>query len=63
VRERDRARLIIQQAEGIYAGMDVLHRQPVPEPLTAPRRKSRALNPEAGPLVERGQETPAEPSV
>lgn len=62
VRERDRARLIIQQAEGIYAGMDVLHRQPVPEPLTAPRRKSRALNPEASPLVERGQEEAKEPS-
>jgi glutathione-regulated potassium-efflux system protein KefB len=56
VRGRDRARLALQQAEGIYAGMDQLISRPAPEPLIAPRRRARPLNPEAGEIIERRPE-------
>jgi monovalent cation:proton antiporter-2 (CPA2) family protein len=53
VRERDLARLARQRAEGIYAGLDLLHQKVVvPEPLVAPERKARALNPAAEVCVE-----------
>jgi monovalent cation:proton antiporter-2 (CPA2) family protein len=53
VRERDLARLARQRAEGIYAGLDLLHQKVVvPEPLVAPERKGRALNPAAEACVE-----------
>ncbi|MCC7346074.1 MAG: cation:proton antiporter, partial [Variibacter sp.] len=61
LRQRDRARLVLQQAEGIYAGMDTLHRQPKPEPLSEVRRRARALNPEAGPLIEGSAESARPP--
>lgn len=39
-RERDFARLALQQAEGITAGRDMLHKRPVnPEPLVKPRKR------------------------
>jgi CPA2 family monovalent cation:H+ antiporter-2 len=45
VRQRDEARLAVQQVEGIYAGSDMLHKRPVtPEPLTRPTRGSRRLD-------------------
>ncbi|GGF69457.1 potassium transporter TrkA [Azorhizobium oxalatiphilum] len=48
VRERDRARLLRQMEEGLYAGMDmVTPRKVEPEPLTAPEKPARPLNPEA----------------
>lgn len=56
VRERDLARLVLQQAEGIYAGGDMLHRAPVPTPLTIPRRAAQPLNLEAGELIRREKE-------
>jgi glutathione-regulated potassium-efflux system protein KefB len=44
IRLRDRERLALQQAGGMYAGLDVLHRPTVqPEPLTGPRRQARPL--------------------
>jgi voltage-gated potassium channel Kch len=46
MRERDAARLALQQAEGIYGGLDLLLTQPVPEPLITPRREAKRLNPE-----------------
>jgi glutathione-regulated potassium-efflux system protein KefB len=48
MRDRDRARLALQQAEGIYGGVDMLLTRPVPEPLSVPRREAKSLNPESG---------------
>jgi glutathione-regulated potassium-efflux system protein KefB len=56
IRNRDLARLALQQAEGITAGRDMLHTRPAqvqPEPLSAPRRQAKPLNREAGEIVER----------
>jgi CPA2 family monovalent cation:H+ antiporter-2 len=40
IRRRDEARLAVQAAEGISAGRDMLHHQPVkPEPLIKPKRE------------------------
>lgn len=40
IRKRDEARLVLQAAEGIAAGRDMLHSQPVkPEPLVKPKRE------------------------
>jgi monovalent cation:proton antiporter-2 (CPA2) family protein len=53
VRQRDLDRLALQQAEGIAAGRDLVWRKRVrPEPLSEPRRRSEALNPEAGELLK-----------
>jgi monovalent cation:H+ antiporter-2, CPA2 family len=41
IRRRDEARLAVQEAEGISAGRDMLHFEPVkPEPLIKPRREA-----------------------
>ncbi|WP_426237031.1 monovalent cation:proton antiporter-2 (CPA2) family protein [Pararhizobium sp. DWP1-1-3] len=41
IRRRDEARLVVQEAEGISAGRDMLHFEPVkPEPLIKPRRET-----------------------
>jgi hypothetical protein len=54
IRSRDKERLALQQAGGMYAGLDVLHRPRVePEPLTGPRREGRALNAEAEDAIKR----------
>jgi len=45
MRERDRTRFALQQAEGIYGGIDMLITRPVPEPLSTPRREAKRLNP------------------
>jgi voltage-gated potassium channel Kch len=47
VRKRDRARLEVQQVEGITAGADLWLLEPVPEPLRLPQRRAKPLNPEA----------------
>ena len=40
VGKRDEARLVLQEAEGITAGRDMLHSRPVrPEPLVKPKRE------------------------
>jgi monovalent cation:proton antiporter-2 (CPA2) family protein len=60
IRNRDRERLALQQAGGMYAGLDVLHRPRVePEPLTGPRREGRALNPEAADAIKREKKASA----
>jgi len=51
IRTRDRDRLAVQQAEGIYAGADLLRTRPTPTPLSAVQRDARALNMEAGELI------------
>jgi hypothetical protein len=56
VRERDRNRLVVQQAEGISAGADLLRTRMVQEPLSEVARKATPLNPEAQEIVAR---TPA----
>jgi glutathione-regulated potassium-efflux system protein KefB len=53
VRERDRNRLVLQQAEGISAGRDLLRTRMVQEPLSGVARKAKPLNPEAQEIVER----------
>src|SRR5262249_51209897 len=59
VRSRDRDRLAVQQAEGIYAGAALFRIEPRPEPLTPPEQPSTALNPEAEQIIKGGgtQET------
>jgi glutathione-regulated potassium-efflux system protein KefB len=53
VRTRDRERLALQQAGGIYAGLDKTRRaKPQPEPLTGPKRTAQPLNPEAQDVID-----------
>jgi glutathione-regulated potassium-efflux system protein KefB len=60
VRRRDRERLALQRAEGLYAGIDMLHTRPVqPTPLVKPRRQTRALNPEAGDIIRESESRPS----
>jgi hypothetical protein len=51
IRTRDRDRVAIQQAEGIYAGIDLLRQRPTMTPFSEPLRGPRALNQEAGELI------------
>ena len=51
IRTRDRDRLALQQAEGIYAGLDLLRTRPTPAPLSEVQRGARALNQEAGEII------------
>jgi glutathione-regulated potassium-efflux system protein KefB len=53
VRKRDDARLKAQQAEGLMAGRDLILTEPVPTPLTRPKRAAQALNPEADELIRK----------
>ena len=53
VRRRDLDRLALQEAEGIGAGLDLLHAQMAQEPLSKPARETRPLNPEAQEIVRR----------
>jgi glutathione-regulated potassium-efflux system protein KefB len=53
VRERDRVRLQIQQAEGIYAGREYF--RPTPTPLTPPKRSGRPLSEQTAVLAEDGE--------
>jgi glutathione-regulated potassium-efflux system protein KefB len=53
VRQRDMDRLTLQQAEGLAAGRELVWQKRVrPEPLSEPRHRAEALNPEAGELIE-----------
>lgn len=47
LRQRDEARLTLQQQKGIQAGAGLLHQQVKPTPLTEPARVARPLNPDA----------------
>ena len=51
--ERDRNRLVLQQAEGISAGRDLLRTRMVQEPLSKVARTARPLNPAAQEIVAR----------
>ncbi|MFZ2100138.1 MAG: monovalent cation:proton antiporter-2 (CPA2) family protein [Oricola sp.] len=57
VEKRDAARLLVQQAEGIQAGRDMLHTRPVtPEPLIKPRRESIVIDTTEGTGAQRAFE-------
>jgi glutathione-regulated potassium-efflux system protein KefB len=51
IRTRDRDRIAIQQAEGIYAGIDLLRRRPTMTPFSEPQRGAKPLNVEAGKII------------
>ncbi len=51
VRKRDLERLALQQAEGITAGLDLLHAIMVQEPLSKPAGEAKPLNPETQDIV------------
>src|SRR5262245_4598551 len=51
IRTRDHDRIAVQQAEGIYAGIDLLRTRPTPTPFGEVRHGARALNMEAGELL------------
>jgi glutathione-regulated potassium-efflux system protein KefB len=55
VRRRDLERLALQQAEGISAGLDLLHAQMAQLPLSKPVHEVKPLNPEAQEIVRRPQ--------
>ena len=44
IRTRDRDRLAVQQAEGIYGGLDMLRTRPTMTPFSEPQRGPKALN-------------------
>jgi glutathione-regulated potassium-efflux system protein KefB len=62
VRRRDAERLEIQMAEGIFAGRDLIRgAQPVPTPLSVPKRSSQALSAEtAAVAADREKESAAD---
>jgi glutathione-regulated potassium-efflux system protein KefB len=53
VRRRDEERLELQMAEGVFAGRDLVRgTQPVPTPLSLPKRPSRALSEETAVVAD-----------
>ncbi|MEA2877489.1 MAG: glutathione-regulated potassium-efflux system protein KefB [Hyphomicrobiales bacterium] len=52
IRTRDRDRIAIQQAEGIYAGIDLLRKRPQMAPFSEPSRGARPLNEEAEEIIK-----------
>src|SRR6185295_7559994 len=52
IRTRDRDRIAVQQAEGIYAGIDMLRQRPKMAPFSEPQRQGKALNEEAEEIIE-----------
>src|SRR3954468_19059472 len=51
IRNRDRERVAIQQAEGIYAGIDLLRKRPTMTPFSEVPRGARPLNEEADEII------------
>jgi voltage-gated potassium channel Kch len=51
VRRRDLDRLVLQQAEGISAGTDLLRTRMIHVPFSKPTREVRPLNPEAEEII------------
>ena len=56
VRARDLDRLAVQQAEGVSAGLELWQARLVqPEPLSAPRREAKSLNPQGEDIIDEEQ--------
>lgn len=59
VRRLDHDRLMIQYREGLYAGMDILHTRPTPEPLVKPQHPATALDERSSEVLSEDEdETP-----
>jgi glutathione-regulated potassium-efflux system protein KefB len=58
VRQRDLDWLVLQEAEGLAAGVDLLRTRMVHEPLSRPARAARPLNPEAQEIISRPPAAP-----
>jgi CPA2 family monovalent cation:H+ antiporter-2 len=56
IRTRDRDRIAIQQAEGIYAGIDMLRQRPKMAPFSEPQHEAKPLNEEAGEIIKEEKE-------
>jgi glutathione-regulated potassium-efflux system protein KefB len=56
IRKRDHERIAIQQAEGIYAGVDLLRQRPTMTPFSEPVRDAQALNEAAGEIIAEEKE-------
>jgi hypothetical protein len=52
IRTRDRDRVAIQQAEGIYGGLDLMRQRPQMAPFSEPQRKAKPLNEEAEEIIK-----------
>ena len=52
IRTRDHDRIAIQQAEGIYAGIDLLRKRPKMAPFSEPPREAKPLNEEAEVIIK-----------
>jgi monovalent cation:proton antiporter-2 (CPA2) family protein len=56
VRARDLDRLVVQQAEGVTAGLELWQARLVqPEPLSTPRREAKSLNPQGEDVIDEEQ--------
>lgn len=63
IRRRDFERLTVQRAEGVYAGIDMLHDYHLtPEPLTEPKKSSKALSEETAEIANTEDDTDADPT-
>jgi glutathione-regulated potassium-efflux system protein KefB len=51
IRARDRERIAVQQAEGIYGGMDLLRQRPQMTPFSEPQGEAKPLNEEAEEII------------
>jgi glutathione-regulated potassium-efflux system protein KefB len=56
IRNRDRERIAIQQAEGIYAGVELMRKRPTPTPFSEPQHDAQALNEAAGEIIAEEKE-------
>lgn len=62
VRRLDHERLMVQYREGMYAGMDILHTRPTPEPLVKPQQPATALDERSSEVLSESEDE-AEKSV
>lgn len=63
VRRLDHDRLMVQYREGMYAGMDILHTRPTPEPLVKPQHPATALDERSSEVLNEGEDDEAPKSV
>jgi glutathione-regulated potassium-efflux system protein KefB len=56
IRTRDHERVAVQQAEGIYAGLDLLRKRPTMAPFSEPTHDAQPLNEAAGEIIAEEKE-------